>query len=116
MDQDDDFGLSSGDEADLAALCDDIEASPISTKRKHSTEDDSIEPPAKRLASNRNYSTKSPLAVKILNEQFGLEKFRLEQEAVIARIMEGGSAVVVFPTGGGKSLCYQVNYCISFNP
>jgi superfamily II DNA helicase RecQ len=53
--------------------------------------------------------------VKVLNEQFGLSQFRLEQEAVIARILEGGSAVVVFPTGGGKSLCYQVNHCISSN-
>jgi superfamily II DNA helicase RecQ len=32
----------------------------------------------------------------------------LKQEQVISRILNGGSAAVVFPTGGGKSLCYQI--------
>ncbi len=108
MGDDDEFGLSSGDEAALAAACDEIEASNNSTKRKHVSENDHIEPPAKKQISI-SYPTKSPLGVKVLNEQFGLDQFRLVQEAVISRILEGGSAVVVFPTGGGKSLCYQVN-------
>jgi hypothetical protein len=116
MEQDDDFGLSSGDEPDLAALWNEIDFTPVPTKRKHSMQCDNAGPSVKRPAIDQNYSTKSPLAVKVLNEQFGLEQFRLKQEAVIARILEGGSAVVVFPTGGGKSLCYQVNYCTASNP
>ena len=38
----------------------------------------------------------------------GFPKFRLNQEAAIARLLEGGSAAVVFPAGGGKSLVYQI--------
>jgi len=115
MEQDDDFGLSSGDEPDLATLWNEADLSSVPTKRKHSIECGSAGPSIKRLATDQNYSTKSPLAVKVLNEQFGLNQFRLKQEAVIARILEGGSAVVVFPTGGGKSLCYQVNRCAPSN-
>ena len=50
----------------------------------------------------------APLARQILQETWGFSSFRLEQEAAIARLISGGSAVVVFPTGGGKSLVYQV--------
>lgn len=45
---------------------------------------------------------------KILRNVFRLEKFRPEQERVIEAIMAGKSALAVFPTGAGKSLCYQV--------
>ena len=108
MDDDAEFGLSSGDEAAFAAACDEIDASNSSTKRKHTSENDDFEPLAKKQIGNY-YPTKSPLGVKVLNERFGLDRFRLEQEAVISRILQGSSAVVIFPTGGGKSLCYQVN-------
>ena len=43
-----------------------------------------------------------------MTRSFVLKAFRLKQEPAIARILGGGSAVVVFPTGGGKSLCYQI--------
>ena len=48
------------------------------------------------------------LAEGILQKIWGFSKFRLKQEAAIARLIEGGSAAVVFPTGGGKSLVYQI--------
>jgi superfamily II DNA helicase RecQ len=48
------------------------------------------------------------LAKKVLKEQFGLNGFRMRQEDAITRLLDGGSAVIVFPTGAGKSLCYQV--------
>jgi superfamily II DNA helicase RecQ len=48
------------------------------------------------------------LANDILKDVWGYSSFRLEQEAAITRLVCGGSALVVFPTGGGKSLVYQV--------
>ena len=42
-----------------------------------------------------------------LKSSFGLAKFREGQLAVIEKLMEGSSAAAIFPTGGGKSLCYQ---------
>ena len=48
------------------------------------------------------------LAEGILQKIWGFPKFRLKQETAIARLIEGGSAAVVFPTGGGKSLVYQI--------
>ena len=43
-----------------------------------------------------------------LRQRFGLTEFRPGQVEVIERLMAGQSAVAVFPTGGGKSLCYQL--------
>ena len=48
------------------------------------------------------------LARSILKKTWGFQKFRLKQEIVIARLIAGGSAAVVFPTGGGKSMVFQV--------
>ncbi|KAL8767588.1 MAG: hypothetical protein Q9209_005960 [Squamulea sp. 1 TL-2023] len=48
------------------------------------------------------------LAESILQKTWGFPKFRLKQEQAIARLICGGSAAVVFPTGGGKSLVYQI--------
>ena len=44
----------------------------------------------------------------VLQEVFGYGAFRGLQEDVIGHVSGGGSAVVLMPTGGGKSLCYQV--------
>jgi len=44
----------------------------------------------------------------VLREQFGLEDFKAGQQAVIECLLAGRSAAAVFPTGGGKSLCYQL--------
>jgi len=43
-----------------------------------------------------------------LLRSFGHSEFRSGQEAVIASLLEGRSALAIFPTGGGKSLCYQL--------
>ena len=44
----------------------------------------------------------------VLRRVFGFPVFRGLQEAAIERVMAGGDALVLMPTGGGKSLCYQV--------
>ena len=44
----------------------------------------------------------------VLKSRFGLNGFRAGQAAVISRLLAGKSAAAIFPTGGGKSLCYQL--------
>ncbi len=44
----------------------------------------------------------------ILKDIFGHDAFRGQQQKIIARILTGGHALVIMPTGGGKSLCYQI--------
>jgi len=44
----------------------------------------------------------------VLKEKFGFDNFRPGQEEVINYLMAGRSSAAVFPTGGGKSLCYQL--------
>ncbi len=47
-------------------------------------------------------------ALATLHRVFGYEAFRGEQQAVIEHVVAGGDALVLMPTGGGKSLCYQI--------
>ncbi|MFK2903911.1 DNA helicase RecQ [Dyella ginsengisoli] len=44
----------------------------------------------------------------ILQSVFGYSSFRGPQQAIVEQVIEGGDALVLMPTGGGKSLCYQI--------
>lgn len=101
-----DFGLSSSDEADLVQFTSIVEAS--GSTRKRSTSPAAPSASKKPKPSTQEYPATSDLARRILKETWGYPSFRLRQEEAISRLIHGGSAVVVFPTGGGKSLVYQV--------
>ncbi len=65
--------------------------------------------------ANLSHSTESmsstsanPEPREVLKKYFGYDAFREGQEAVITHLLNGHSAAAVFPTGGGKSLCYQL--------
>ncbi|WP_026617906.1 DNA helicase RecQ [Ensifer aridi] len=64
---------------------------------------DSPNPTARRFEAE---GAANPLDV--LKRVYGYSAFRGEQQAVIEHVVEGGDAVVLFPTGAGKSLCFQI--------
>jgi ATP-dependent DNA helicase RecQ len=65
--------------------------------------------PGPAIASARNVkSGTAPDALSVLNSVFGLPGFRGAQEEIVRHVTDGGNCLVLMPTGGGKSLCYQL--------
>ncbi|MDT7833907.1 DNA helicase RecQ [Aquabacterium sp. OR-4] len=62
--------------------------------------------PTSRAADPSDPGHTDPLH--ILQQVFGYTAFRGQQAAIVAQVAQGGDALVLMPTGGGKSLCYQV--------
>src|SRR3954468_13077396 len=54
------------------------------------------------------HPARAPDALSLLNSVFGLPGFRGAQEEIVRHVTEGGNCLVLMPTGGGKSLCYQL--------
>lgn len=79
-------------------------------------------PPAKKKAapsaakaspSSSPKKGKGPDILSPLQQYFGFEAFRGNQEAIIQNVLAGNDTFVIKPTGGGKSLCYQLPALIS---
>ena len=55
-----------------------------------------------------HFSHQMTSILKTLQRVFGLQEFRPFQQEIIEQVLGGGDAFVLMPTGGGKSLCYQL--------
>src|SRR5476651_1538644 len=65
--------------------------------------------PVPAIGSARNAESDiAPDALSVLNSVFGLPAFRGAQEQIVRHVVDGGNCLVLMPTGGGKSLCYQL--------
>ena len=52
--------------------------------------------------------TKTPNLIEALKKYFGFDTFKGDQQAIVQNVLDGKSTFVLMPTGGGKSLCYQL--------
>ena len=58
-------------------------------------------------------STQTTSLTSELQNYFGFSSFKREQEAIIQNVLDGNDTFVIMPTGGGKSMCYQLPALIS---
>ena len=71
----------------------------------HQAEQDAGKTQISTVTENHNMMQK---AVEILNSLYGYDSFRGHQAEIIEHVSAGNNALVLMPTGGGKSLCYQI--------
>ena len=60
------------------------------------------------LSSPSSSATGAVTPLDVLSRIFGYSEFRGPQQAIVEHVIAGGDALVLMPTGGGKSLCYQI--------
>lgn len=84
----------------------------IATTERDNTVDASVPFGFEDSASVRytySVSEKAPENLEgVLREKFGIEEFRTSQKRIVEHVLAGNSALVIMPTGMGKSLCYQL--------
>jgi ATP-dependent DNA helicase RecQ len=56
--------------------------------------------------SSRRHSSNE--ALELLKSRYGFDQFRFQQADIVQTLIDGGDALVLMPTGGGKSVCYQI--------
>ncbi len=77
---------------------------PVTSSTPSSTSSGTVRPPVERRATPSRYAT----ARDALHTVFGYDDFRGDQAEIVEQVIAGGDAVVLMPTGGGKSITYQV--------
>lgn len=65
-------------------------------------------PPSGNITAPLFNAERSNDPLKVLRQVYGYDAFRGKQAGVVERVIAGGDAVVLFPTGAGKSLCFQI--------
>ncbi|KAK4208061.1 P-loop containing nucleoside triphosphate hydrolase protein [Rhypophila decipiens] len=99
--------LDSGDEFDQDDVFDDIDEADLAELEQRPAKRIKREPGASPDVEVNQFHLVE-LADRLLKDKFGFESFRHEQHGAIRTILAGENALVVFPTGAGKSLCYQI--------
>jgi ATP-dependent DNA helicase RecQ len=61
-----------------------------------------------RSAASKPFDEAGQAPLDVLKRVYGYSAFRGKQQAVVEHVTAGGDAVVLFPTGAGKSLCFQI--------
>jgi ATP-dependent helicase YprA (DUF1998 family) len=104
----------SDDELTSSALSS-FEGSPL--KRKRTGESSLTEKRARQQPHGPSQDTQREIVLeRILKQTFQHDGFRDQQKAAILSALDGNNTLVIFPTGAGKSLCFQVRSNCFFNP
>ena len=58
--------------------------------------------------NNSSVTATANQALDLLKSKYGFDQFRFQQAEIIQTLIDGNDALVLMPTGGGKSVCYQI--------